>query len=65
MYKRQPIPDGFAYDGVRGLSAEVLQKLERGRPQTLGQASRIPGVTPAAVQLLIVHLTRLRRERAA
>ena len=64
-HEETPIPDGFAYAGVRGLSAEVLQKLERGRPQTLGQASRIPGVTPAAVQLLIVHLTRLRRERAA
>ena len=59
------IPDGFDYTGVRGLSAEVLQKLERVRPQTLGQAQRIPGVTPAAVQLLIVHLTRARRERAA
>ncbi len=59
------IPDGFDFTGVRGLSAEVLQKLERVRPQTLGQAQRIPGVTPAAIQLLIVHLTRARRERAA
>lgn len=59
------IPAGFDYASVRGLSSEVLQKLERVQPQTLGQAQRIPGVTPAAVQLLIVHLTRLRRERAA
>ena len=59
------IPDSFDYAGVRGLSSEVLQKLDRVRPQTIGQAQRIPGVTPAAVQLLIVHLTRLRRERAA
>ena len=59
------IPDSFDYAGVRGLSSEVLQKLQRVRPQTIGQAQRIPGVTPAAVQLLIVHLTRLRRERAA
>ncbi len=59
------IPDGFDYAAVRGLSIEVLQKLTQVRPQTLGQAQRIPGVTPAAVQLLIVHLARLRRERAA
>ena len=59
------IPEDFDYARVRGLSTEVLQKLERVRPQTLGQAQRIPGVTPAAVQLLIVHLTRARRERAA
>lgn len=59
------IPTDFDFQSVRGLSSEVLQKLERVRPQTLGQAQRIPGVTPAAVQLLIVHLTRARRERAA
>ena len=59
------IPDTFDYAGVRGLSAEVLGKLERVRPQTVGQAQRIPGITPAAVSLLLVHLTRLRRERVA
>lgn len=59
------IPDTFDYAQVRGLSAEVMQKLERVRPQTVGQAQRIPGVTPAAVSLLLVHLTRLRRERVA
>lgn len=59
------IPEGFDYAQVRGLSSEVLQKLERVRPETVGQAGRIPGVTPAAVSLLLVHLTRLRRERAA
>ncbi|MBK8068653.1 MAG: tRNA uridine-5-carboxymethylaminomethyl(34) synthesis enzyme MnmG [Rhodanobacteraceae bacterium] len=52
------IPDGFDYRRVTGLSAEVLQKLERVRPSTLGQAGRIPGVTPAAVSLLLVHLKR-------
>ena len=52
-------------NAVRGLSAEVEQKLERVRPQTIGQAQRIPGMTPAAISLLLVHLERQRRERAA
>ncbi|PZP60598.1 tRNA uridine-5-carboxymethylaminomethyl(34) synthesis enzyme MnmG [Pseudoxanthomonas winnipegensis] len=56
-----PIPDGFDYAGVRGLSAEVQGKLERVRPQTVGQAQRIPGMTPAAISLLLVHLERARR----
>ncbi len=60
-----PIPDGFDYAGVRGLSAEVQQKLERVRPQTIGQAQRIPGMTPAAISLLLVHLERARRSRVA
>src|SRR3546814_1877685 len=47
------IPDGFDYAAVRGLSAEVRQKFERVRPQTVGQAQRIPGVTPAAISLLL------------
>lgn len=55
----------FDYAGVRGLSAEVQQKLERVRPQTLGQAQRIPGMTPAAISLLLVHLERARRSRVA
>jgi tRNA uridine 5-carboxymethylaminomethyl modification enzyme len=55
------IPDAFDYAGVRGLSAEVQQKLQRVRPQTVGQAQRIPGVTPAAISLLLVHLARSRR----
>lgn len=59
------IPHGFDYGTVRGLSAEVLQKLARVQPQSIGQAARIPGVTPAAISLLLVHLTRARRERAA
>jgi len=59
------IPEGFDYAGVRGLSAEVRQKLERVRPQTIGQAQRIPGMTPAAISLLLVHLSRVRRERVA
>ncbi len=59
------IPDGFDYAAVPGLSAEVRQKLERVRPQTVGQAQRIPGMTPAAISLLLVHLTRARRTQAA
>ncbi|MFO1496377.1 MAG: tRNA uridine-5-carboxymethylaminomethyl(34) synthesis enzyme MnmG [Lysobacterales bacterium] len=54
------IPAGFDYGEVLGLSAEVLQKLRRVQPATLGQAARIPGVTPAAVSLLLVHLKRAR-----
>ncbi|MBN7137798.1 tRNA uridine(34) 5-carboxymethylaminomethyl synthesis enzyme MnmG [Lysobacter enzymogenes] len=60
-----PIPEAFDYAAVRGLSAEAQQKLERVRPQTVGQAQRIPGMTPAAISLLLVHLTRARRSRVA
>ena len=60
-----PIPAEFDYASVRGLSAEVQQKLERVRPQTVGQAQRIPGMTPAAISLLLVHLERARRSRVA
>ena len=59
------IPEDFDYAAVRGLSFEVQQKLERVRPQTVGQAQRIPGMTPAAISLLLVHLTRQRRGAAA
>jgi tRNA uridine 5-carboxymethylaminomethyl modification enzyme len=43
---------------VRGLSKEAQQKLNRHRPETIGQASRISGITPAAISLLLVHLKR-------
>ena len=59
------IPEGFDYAQVRGLSAELGQKLERVRPLTVGQAQRIPGMTPAAISLLLVHLERHRRSRVA
>jgi tRNA uridine 5-carboxymethylaminomethyl modification enzyme len=55
-----PIPAAFDYARVRGLSAEALQKLQRVRPETVGQALRIPGMTPAAISLLLVHLARAR-----
>ena len=53
-----PLPTDFDYRAVRGLSAEVQQKLTTHRPETVGQASRISGVTPAAISLLLVHLKR-------
>ncbi|PJA42443.1 MAG: tRNA uridine-5-carboxymethylaminomethyl(34) synthesis enzyme MnmG, partial [Lysobacterales bacterium CG_4_9_14_3_um_filter_62_6] len=59
------IPAAFDFAAVPGLSAEVLQKLTRTRPDTVGQASRIAGVTPAAVSLLLVHLHRHGAELAA
>ncbi|MGQ9658636.1 MAG: tRNA uridine-5-carboxymethylaminomethyl(34) synthesis enzyme MnmG [Thermochromatium sp.] len=54
----KPLPDDFDYAQVRGLSSEVREKLMRVRPATIGQAARIPGVTPAAVSLLLIHLKR-------
>lgn len=52
------IPDGFNYDGVKGLSNELRLKLIDVRPTTLGQASRIPGMTPAAMSLLLIYLKK-------
>ena len=54
----QPIPRDFDYRQVHGLSAEVAEKLIRQQPRTVGQAGRIPGVTPAAISLLLVYLKR-------
>jgi tRNA uridine 5-carboxymethylaminomethyl modification enzyme len=53
-----PLPDDLDYRTVRGLSIEVQQKLNQHKPETLGQASRIQGITPAAISLLLVHLKR-------
>lgn len=52
------LPPHLDYTGVKGLSKEAQQKLNRHRPETLGQASRISGITPAAISLLLVHLKR-------
>jgi tRNA uridine 5-carboxymethylaminomethyl modification enzyme len=57
-FEEQRLPDGFDYASVHGLSHEVCQKLGESRPETVGQASRVPGVTPAAVSLLLVHLKK-------
>jgi tRNA uridine 5-carboxymethylaminomethyl modification enzyme len=57
------IPSRFDYRQISGLSHEVLQKLENVRPVNLGQASRIPGVTPAAVSLIMITLEKQKRSR--
>jgi tRNA uridine 5-carboxymethylaminomethyl modification enzyme len=56
----RPIPGDFVFKGIPGLSREMVDRLTQIRPATLGQASRIPGVTPAAVALLGTHLDRRR-----
>jgi tRNA uridine 5-carboxymethylaminomethyl modification enzyme len=58
-----PLPGDIDYALIAGLSNEARQGLQAVRPQTLGQAARIPGITPAAVSLLLVHLKK--RDRAA
>lgn len=58
QYEEMALPDDMDYGQVTGLSAEVSQRLNEHRPQTIGQASRIQGVTPAAISLLLVHLKR-------
>jgi tRNA uridine 5-carboxymethylaminomethyl modification enzyme len=57
-YEGMAFPEGFPFATVSGLSAEVRDKLLRVRPASIGQAQRIPGVTPAAVALLLVYLKR-------
>jgi tRNA uridine 5-carboxymethylaminomethyl modification enzyme len=56
----RPIPDHFTFHGIPGLSREMVDRLSQIRPSTLGQASRIPGVTPAAVALVASHLDKRR-----
>jgi tRNA uridine 5-carboxymethylaminomethyl modification enzyme len=55
----RPLPADLDYLGIKALSIEIRQKLDKARPATLGQASRISGVTPAAISVLLVHLKRL------
>ena len=62
-FETRALPADLDYREVRGLSAEVQQKLNRHRPETIGQAARISGVTPAAISLLLVHLKRGFRAR--
>jgi tRNA uridine 5-carboxymethylaminomethyl modification enzyme len=57
--ERRPIPDGFPFARVPGLSREIVQRLFQVRPETLGQASRISGMTPAAIAVLGAFLGRL------
>jgi tRNA uridine 5-carboxymethylaminomethyl modification enzyme len=60
--EERKIPPGFDFQNLEGLSWEARQKLGEVRPSSLGQAMRIPGVTPAAISLLLIHLERARRE---
>ncbi|HBH60678.1 MAG TPA: tRNA uridine-5-carboxymethylaminomethyl(34) synthesis enzyme MnmG [Nitrospiraceae bacterium] len=55
------IPEGFVYKGINGLSREIVEKLEEVRPLNLGQAGRIPGVTPAAISLLMIAVAKGQR----
>ncbi|MFU8788531.1 MAG: tRNA uridine-5-carboxymethylaminomethyl(34) synthesis enzyme MnmG [Methylobacter sp.] len=57
-YDHLRLPEILDYNGVPGLSNEVSEKLKKQRPETLGQASRIPGITPAAISLLLVYLKK-------
>lgn len=57
-YDHLRLPESIDYKGVPGLSNEVSEKLKNQRPETLGQASRIPGMTPAAISLLLVYLKK-------
>jgi tRNA uridine 5-carboxymethylaminomethyl modification enzyme len=60
-----PIPEALDYSQIEGLSREVRERLSHIRPRSLGQASRIPGVTPAAISILAVHLKRRRSADSA
>jgi tRNA uridine 5-carboxymethylaminomethyl modification enzyme len=64
-HEEQPLPEDLDYSGLTGLSHEVRQKLTAVRPATLGAAGRVPGVTPAAVQILLVHLKKRTWRRGA
>jgi tRNA uridine 5-carboxymethylaminomethyl modification enzyme len=64
-HEQMAIPPDFDYSRVRGLSNEVRGKLQTHRPETVGQASRISGVTPAAISLLLVYLKKRRLQQAA
>jgi tRNA uridine 5-carboxymethylaminomethyl modification enzyme len=59
------IPDGFSFQGVGSLSREMIERLERARPQSFGQARQVPGMTPAALSNLLLHLTASRHTASA
>lgn len=60
-----PIPLDIDYDAITSLSIEVRQRLKQHKPETVGQAGRISGVTPAAVALLLIHLKRMHQKKKA
>jgi tRNA uridine 5-carboxymethylaminomethyl modification enzyme len=57
-YEHTELPAGLDYSSIEGLSSEIRQKLDEARPATLARASRIPGVTPAAISLLLIYLKK-------
>ena len=59
-HENNPIPEGFSFQGIPGLSREVVERLSQVRPSSVGQAGRVPGVTPAALAVLSTYLDRLR-----
>jgi tRNA uridine 5-carboxymethylaminomethyl modification enzyme len=58
------IPDGFTFAGVHSLSHEMIERLERAQPRTFGQARKLPGLTPAALSHLLIHLTAAQQRTA-
>jgi tRNA uridine 5-carboxymethylaminomethyl modification enzyme len=64
-HEETTLPAEMDYRQIRGLSTEVRQRLSEARPATVGQAARVPGVTPAAISLLLVHLKRERAQISA
>lgn len=64
-YEDLKLPVSFNYKAISGLSNEICEKLIRSKPETIGQASRIPGVTPAAISLLIIFLTKHKLKQTA
>jgi tRNA uridine 5-carboxymethylaminomethyl modification enzyme len=63
--EQKAIPPDLDYEAITGLGSEVKQKLKQVRPVSLGQASRISGITPAAISLLMVALEKRKRGKAA
>jgi tRNA uridine 5-carboxymethylaminomethyl modification enzyme len=61
--EEKQIPENFIYSGIAGFSKEIIEKLDEVRPLNIGQAGRIPGVTPAAVFLLMVAVERHKRQK--
>ncbi|HUH61296.1 MAG TPA: tRNA uridine-5-carboxymethylaminomethyl(34) synthesis enzyme MnmG [Candidimonas sp.] len=61
----QPIPENIDYDAITSLSIEVRHRLKASQPETVGQAARISGVTPAAISLLLIHIKRMQYKKKA
>ncbi|MFM1827445.1 MAG: glucose inhibited division protein [Pseudomonadota bacterium] len=61
-HEETPIPGELSYEAIRGLSNEAIQRLSAARPETIGQASRLSGITSATISLLLIHLKKLRSQ---